>query len=369
MNENKIKGRSTMLKQLGIFFYVILISVFNISCGEDGGDEDDPAITPETGIFLDAPVGGINYQTLTQSGVTDAQGNYLYLPGETVTFSIGDIVFPSAIAAPVVTPLDMIGATDITDVSVINIIRLLQSLDVDGDPTNGIEISPTAHTEAMGLAITFDSLTFDADVANLVANSGSVITALIDGNIAIDNFKQSLSTQTIDWESYYNFANNRQWNYIVTQGDPLSGSLYEYTINGTANGEDVYIHGWNLAWSDHLDFYLQDISNGLLFTGFQDGGVDSFFVSPIILACNNLYESCTVSGSIGGMSYSFSFINELDTVTVPAGSFNDCIKTTQTDNIGSQNRVMWHCKDTGQVKHEKVGDFIYELVSITVYNP
>lgn len=365
-----------MLKRLAILFYVILFLVFNISCGGGGGSGDDQTNTPETttpktGVFLDEPVGGINYQTETQSGVTNAQGNYTYFPGETVTFSIGDIIFPPTDAAPIVTPLDMVGATDLTDTSLINIVRLLQSLDVDGDPTNGIEINSAAHAAATGLIISFDSLTFDADVANLVANSGSVTTALIDGNTAVSNFKQSLSTQTIDWENYYYLANNRQWNYTLTQGGP--GSLYEYTTNGIANGQNVYIHGWSPAWSLSLDYFLKDASNGLFIVGVFDdegGAGDIFFPSAVMLGCNNLYELCNVAGSVNGIDYDMSFINEIDTATVSAGVFNDCIKVTQTDNTGGgQNRVAWYCRDAGGVRHEKVGSFVYELDSITTYAP
>ena len=357
-----------MLKQTINVFFVLLFSILNTSCGGGGSDGGSQTANPDTGILLDDPVGGINYQTATQSGTTDAQGHYSYLPGETVTFSIGDIVFPPTEAGPVVTPLDMVGKTNLTDTSVVNIVRLLQSLDVDGDPSNGIEISSTAQTAASGISVSFDSPTFDTDVANLVANSGSVTTALIDENTAIGNFKQSLSTQAVDWENYYYFADNRQWNYSFTMGGPGAG-IYEYIVNGAANGQNVYVHGWSPTWSDHLDYYLQDLSNGTYFVGFQDGGIDTFFPSPILLGCDNLYESCTISGSLSGMSYSFTFINELDTITVPAGTYDDCIKTTQTDNIGSENRVIWHCRNAGQVKHEKVGNFIYELDSITTYSP
>ena len=183
-----------MLYRFVLPFYSVILLISSIACSSGGGgvSEKQP-ITPETGVLLDDPVGGVNYQTATQSGVTNAQGHYSYLPGEIVTFSIGDIVFPTTEAGPVVTPLDLVGTTDLTNTSVINIARLLQSLDVDGDPSNGIEISPVAHTAATGLSVLFDSPTFDTDVANLVANSGSSTSTLIDETTAIDNFKQDLA--------------------------------------------------------------------------------------------------------------------------------------------------------------------------------
>ena len=366
-----------MLKTCQNFSPLIFVSIVMVSCGGGGGN-GSTQVTPEqaipqqttiqTGVLFDAPVAGVNYQTATQSGITDAQGQYAYLPGEKVTFSIGDIVFPAADAGPVVTPLDMIGVTDLTNTSVINIVRLLQSLDVDGDPSNGIEIDSAAHAAATGLSIAFDSATFDTDVASLVANSGSVTTTLIDGDTAINAFKQSLSTQTIDWAGYLNLADNRQWNYIVTQEGVQTGKIYEYTINGTANGQDVYIHGWKPSWSTNLEYYLRDLSDGLKMVGFQEGGEDVFFATPTMIGCSNLYTPCTIAGNLDGRDYSFTFENELDTITVPAGTYTDCIKTTQTDNIGSQDRIAWYCRDIGAVKDVKIGEFFYELESITTYS-
>ncbi len=320
--------------------------------------------TTETGILLDSPVSGVNYNTATQSGVTDAQGNYSYLPGETVTFSIGDIDFPPVIADSVVTPIDMVGKTDLTDLSLINILRLIQSLDVDGDPSNGIEISSDAHDAATGLTVDFQSPTFDTDVANLVANSGSITTTLIDQTTAINNFIETIKTLPVDWESYYNYADNRQWNYTVDLS--WISTLYEYTIFGTANGEDVYIHGWSPNWDpNYVDYFLRDFSNGPIFIGYNDGSGDTFFSTPLP-GCTTLYESCT------WLPYGFdlTWYNELDTVTVPAGTFNDCIKTTQTDNTVTPSEVgiSWRCKDVGMVKAEKVG-FTQELFSITTYIP
>ena len=326
--------------------------------------------TTETGMLFDSPVSGVNYNTATQSGVTDAQGNYSYLPGETVTFSIGDITFPPAKAAQVVTPLDMVGKTDLTDTSVINITRLLQTLDVDGDPSNGIEISTAAHTAATGLTIDFQSPTFDTDVANLVANSGSITTTLIDQATAIDNFKIALSTLLIDWESYYNYADNRQWNYTVDLN--WISTLYEYTVNSNINGQDVYIHGWDPSWDPEgtKEYILRDMSSGVFMVGIQINGVDDFFATKIMMRCSNLYESCNIAGTTGEENYDMTLFSELTTITLTAGTtYNDCIKSTQTDNISGQVRHSWQCRDTGEVKHHKVDDFIFELVSITTYSP
>jgi hypothetical protein len=59
-------------------------------------------------------------------------------------------------------------ASSITNPAVVNLARLLQSIDTDGDPDNGIQISTQAHSAASDMAVDFSSATFDADVTNLI---------------------------------------------------------------------------------------------------------------------------------------------------------------------------------------------------------
>ncbi len=145
-----------------------------------------------TGRFVDSSVGGLSYETATQSGVTDANGTFNYVENELVTFSIGDIDLPAVAGAELVTPLDVFSATNIDDPRVLNLARLLQTLDVDANPENGIELSGDAAASATGLAVDFASDQFDSQVVNLVANSGSSNTTLIDAQTAMDHFMETL---------------------------------------------------------------------------------------------------------------------------------------------------------------------------------
>jgi hypothetical protein len=155
-----------------IRYLMLLTSALILSaCGGSSGGGGNAA-TPSTGIFVDSLVSGIQYQTPTRSGTTNSAGEYDYLPGETVTFSIGGIVFGSSIAGPVVTPLSLVpGATDASDPVVTNIVRLLLTLDDDGDPDNGISIPAATITAAAGLTVDFSAadLATDTGVTTLLA--------------------------------------------------------------------------------------------------------------------------------------------------------------------------------------------------------
>lgn len=114
-----------------------------------------------TGVFVDSAVQGVAYQTTTQSGTTNALGEYEYAAGETVTFSIGGVTLPPVAAKSVVTPFDMVGTKDATNPKVINIGLLLQSLDSDKDPSNGITISAATIKDLENLELSGDD--FDTD--------------------------------------------------------------------------------------------------------------------------------------------------------------------------------------------------------------
>ena len=125
----------------------LALAVALTACGGGGSSSGGssapagPSTKSETGVFTDSAVAGINYQTNPGglSGKTNALGEYNYVEGDTVIFSIGDTELPAVTASGRVTPADMAEGND-ADV-VTNVLRLLQTLDDDGNPDNGITIS------------------------------------------------------------------------------------------------------------------------------------------------------------------------------------------------------------------------------------
>lgn len=119
------------------------------ACGGSGGGEPG-ATAVRTATFIDAKVEGLSYESRSKSGLTDSEGNFDYIPGEEVTFSIGTMVLGSTLPqGNKVTPLDLVpGAKDANDDKVTRILRTLQTLDADADPENGIKINPAARAYA-----------------------------------------------------------------------------------------------------------------------------------------------------------------------------------------------------------------------------
>ena len=148
----------SMKVMIPIFIFAVVIGL--IGCGGSGdgvGSNSAPMSGIQEGVFVDSPVQGLHYETNTQSGTTDANGKFFYMEGETVTFSMGDLVLGEALAAPVMTPIDMVpDATDETNPTVTNMIRFMQTLDEDNNFDNGIFLPPYVMEELRGRQIDFN---------------------------------------------------------------------------------------------------------------------------------------------------------------------------------------------------------------------
>ena len=93
------------------------------------------------GRFVDSPVAGLTYTQGSEQKQTDRDGRFSYQSGDMLRFSLGGLALGSAAGADVLTPLDLVEDGSLQTPAVINISRLLQSLDQDGNLYNGIQIS------------------------------------------------------------------------------------------------------------------------------------------------------------------------------------------------------------------------------------
>lgn len=114
------------------------------------------------GALTPVNIGNLQYKTESYKGFTSPRGEYYYLPGETIEFSIGAIAIPAMPASASVSLVDAVAAmegggakrvVDISRAQALNFFGLLLTLDQDGSPDNGITISPRAHQTAPYLPI------------------------------------------------------------------------------------------------------------------------------------------------------------------------------------------------------------------------
>jgi hypothetical protein len=185
---NQYRGISTT-----VFF--LFLSLYLLSGCGGGGSEPSASI----GQFIDSPVQGVDYQSISFQGTTDFEGKFNYKPGEETTFSIGSIVLGTAVGGSIITPFDLVpGATDESDPAVVIICRFLQSLDDDNDPSNGIVITPEIAAELEGVKIEDFS---ESEIQDLL-DSLNIPRHLISEEEAFNHFSEFLGTVDKDNDGY-----------------------------------------------------------------------------------------------------------------------------------------------------------------------
>ena len=183
-----------------------------------GGDSDDAdkkdknaglTVIVDDGRLIDAPVEGVGYQSGSLVGITGSSGEFQYEVGSTIRFFIGDIDLGRAVTGKsVITPLDLVvdGATDTP--AVINIARLLQSLDSDPDDGNitipaAVRAAATRSNVALSPAIEFLDFSDTAAFVNAASQLVAVLTrdypftaVLVDADNARTHMIRSIASET-----------------------------------------------------------------------------------------------------------------------------------------------------------------------------
>jgi len=257
------------------FIILCFSSLLLASCGGGGGGSDDISTpisgggTELTGAFVDSTVGGMSYSTPSRSGLTNANGQFKYLVGEQVTFSVGDLVIGKTVGAALVTPVNLVtGATDETNTSVTNIARFLQTIDDDGNSDNGISINPLIHPALAGGILDFSSNTFDFDSATLVTNATTLSTAgertLVTSKTARDHLKANLHKSISgSYSGTYtgNFTDGTEnvpwsgtWEFIINDQGAISGNATDQegaseSFNGQVSTDGSAVSGGSTTGS------------------------------------------------------------------------------------------------------------------------
>lgn len=127
------------------------------SCGGGGSSASIEAVNPVppllSGQFRDAPVEGLRFESTgafgATGGLTDTGGQFKYRDGDQVAFFLGQNQIAKAAGAPLITPY----SATTTDQEASNLARLLQSIDEDQDPNNGIRITNAVRSNAASLPV------------------------------------------------------------------------------------------------------------------------------------------------------------------------------------------------------------------------
>ena len=185
--------------------------------------ESSTTASISTGSFIDSAVEGLEYKSTSGlTGITNEHGQFNYRNGDKVEFRIGQLVLGSTTVSEdgLVTPLNLTEGYAYSSVDLHQlmmdgqlqpqttlILRLLQSMDEDNDPENGIKVSNLLRSslkqaEKLDLQETF------IDEETLLAYNetlGRTIDSNNDGEIDVSHVdaEEHFISSVANWENGY----------------------------------------------------------------------------------------------------------------------------------------------------------------------
>lgn len=243
-------------------FLAISIAIFLGACSGGGGG-GGASNTGLTGQFIDSSVANLSYESKSYSGITDSEGKFKYKEGEIITFKLGDAFIGRAFGSPLLTPYDLEDENSDT-VDPLNLALLLQSLDSDTNPENGIEL-PTTNLQALPASIDFSSrtnveqqitdLSFSPIEINqvethLVNSVSNVVGATIPPGRYSNTINQSYVRNDVYPTIYGGYTTGKVHPYYLdtctVEFSSADFEVFESSIAGTIIGTDGTEHPFDL---------------------------------------------------------------------------------------------------------------------------
>ncbi len=257
---------------VGFRLSTLILSAVIVLQGCNGGGDDGERLQ---GVFLDSPVSGLRYATPSQQGITNSDGTFYYKEGETIVFSIGELLFPKVPAAATVTPLELAQVDDIEDEQAVNILRLLQTVDTDQDPSNGITIPTTAHETVIVPKFSFNgSLDVEDFLGDIVAQIHDDGRTLVDEDEAVEHLVDTLSQVAASEEIAQEAA---PLTYLVKVGGEYEGAFLSLQDAGySLNVDNNWEQGTVQQAHNVLQLKSEQSGNSFLTSGYDENNQPLF---------------------------------------------------------------------------------------------
>ncbi|MFM4650558.1 hypothetical protein [Aeromonas bivalvium] len=155
--------------------------------GNSGGGTDTGNKPQHTAVFLDSVVDGLDYRCDDYTGVTNAKGEFLFDDGDSCEFSLGNQRLGTVTLKAgnsLVTPYTLAGDDK---KKAIRIAALLQTLDSDSNPENGITLDK-AQVAQLGIIELGSDDAFNASLVEALKTAG-----LTKAVVSLDAAKAHLS--------------------------------------------------------------------------------------------------------------------------------------------------------------------------------
>lgn len=241
-----------------------------VGCGGGGGSG---GASTKTGYFIDSAVEGLEYTSGSTTGITGADGSFKYEEGKPVTFKIGNMVLGSlTVTNSRVFPIDLVsGAADETHPKVSLMAQILQTLDSDGDASNGITITQStrrAINQAIEIAVSDPAAVTDA-INQLIntATSGRANTLISDTD-AKSHLQTNLLTEYLGtWTGSYTGNDNGTCSITIAMYAARAGATIEGSCTSSVITEQQGGVGSIDAQFPSSGIFQGNLTNGAQFNG------------------------------------------------------------------------------------------------------
>ncbi|PLX91936.1 MAG: hypothetical protein C0621_10490 [Desulfuromonas sp.] len=310
---------------------VLLLSL--VACG--GGGSSAPATV--TGTLVDSFVAGVNYTCSSgMSGITNASGEFTCGANDTVEFFLGAYLLGTCSAQETVTPYDLFPADE---AAAVNVARLLQTLDENGDPSDGITV-PADFTQLDAVTVAPGGASFDTDVNTALGTT--LVTALdaqnhMDGVIVTSLFAGKTLYTTI----YDAMGTLEQWAFSAD----MTQAVWTELVGGSDSGSaTLSVDGRVLTADDGTGtetITIAEINDDYIVITFSDGTSQRLYFNR---AAAEAYFQVVVAepleSIIGGQTFYTTIDDTMGTLeswafnaTATQGTWTELVGGSETGNV------------------------------------
>jgi len=164
---------------------LVLPLVLALGCSKDSESSGDNPPSTITGVFVDSAVSGVDYTCSSgATGVTNASGEFTCNEGDKVSFSIGGITLGEVDVSDTITPYTFFPENT---TAALNLAQILQSVDEDNDPSNGISIDTQLFNSLSVTQLDFEDVDFDATMTTLFTSAGESYVSEADAQVHLND--------------------------------------------------------------------------------------------------------------------------------------------------------------------------------------
>ncbi len=232
--------KGSMMKKSKILSFALALSITAILIGCNSDSSSDSSV----GYYKDSALSGVEYSCGKYSGLTDDNGKFNFEAGKQCVFSLGGLTLRT------VQPDQLVNGVTIVENNV-TVASFLQTLDNDGNASNGIKIIPNVVEAIEDNKIKLDTnlTTVYNELKNIDGYNGKEINA----TVALEHLKtteKSVAENLLKDKKFYVVFDDATGIFTISINDDVS-KITTGVVGGTFSTDtNVTLDGNTIIWPD-----------------------------------------------------------------------------------------------------------------------